>query len=694
MPNLEARELYRTGDYQRALQSAQAFRDINPTSAGAIIVMGDSFRRLGNFMHARGCYTDALQILTTREQNSQVSEDAFSVERRLVDMDCVLGRYDQAHTRALALAGGGRDKFSTLMAQDFNQTRNQVLALFRKGKYKDVVSEARNFLILKGRTDTEVELVLANSLVMSGKDTPIDDLAWSHRIARRLIDRKPRNSQAWSILGLTGELILEHPQKKDVMKEESRWFRLSEAAVISHYRKALELDPSNQVARERYKALTGKEFRESRLRNIIKTGYIPSLYLPSSPRLKHNSEAKLKENQEVEWYWDQHSKEYQQFIDALDAQIGTPMDNRCRVAICIPAFMEEKNIYRTLSNYLGQDGVDTREFEIIVLENHPNDPKYKRDNTTGEIDRFRNDHPELKVHSVYHRFPIEAKAMGNIRKTVFDLAVRRGMKRGHTKGELILGSNDADFYGMKSGALQYVVDSFDSESQLDLLSGKYDYPPEALIKFPTVHAVIRFARYYSNLEERYFGVERVGSSGACTFFRAKTYASSGGYDFKVERGSDSEMGMRIAYYRRSSRENRLRSTNALRFYTDPRRALSKMVLGGYHVDQWKDKKWQEDPRVMGKSWHEFEYPTLTTLNMARLEEEINAFLNKRLSHPHSSLGRRQLFLVDRAMRFLKIGYKRHGAQINITDISELEKDIEKYKAEHSETGAIVYSHRT
>ncbi len=683
------RSLYKAGDYPAVIDMAKQLVGEHPNSAATLILRGDSEMELGRFSDAHVSYLRALSVYRNRfsEVTADLSTDIAATERRLIEVEIVLGLYKDARTRTLRLARGGDVSYKKIAERPYNQTKDEARRSLALGRYEEARRLASEYLMKKGEEDPEMEIILANSLVMQGDNTSLKDLMASYLIARRVSFAYPDMPQALNVLGLVGEIATSLCKKGQLKEKSAQRLLVPDLQIISYYRRALELDPQNQVARERYKALTGKDFQEGRLGAWFKTGYLPPSYLSVSPRLKKDSQASFDENEEVSWYWNLHRREYHQFIDDLDAQIGEAMDPRCRVAVCIPAFMEKDNIYRTLLEYTKQEGVSPEEFEIIVLENHPDDPKYSRDHTAAEIARFRQDYPNLKVYHVYHRFPNEAKAMGNIRKTVFDLAIRRGMKRAQREGELILASNDADFYGMKPRSLRFIIDSFDTRPELDLLAGKWDYPKEALLRFPTVHALIRFVRYYHDLQERYYGQSRVISSGACSYFRSSVYAAIGGYAYKVKRGSDSEIGLRIAYHRGNTAYRRLEATNALRLFTDPRRSLSKMVVGKHWVDQWEDQDWQEDPRVRGKTWREFGDPTLTSFCRERLEEEINAFLKRKLdaiaAKPRSRTALREIYLIGRAFDFLGVDCQIVDGKVRLIDTQVLEKGLAEYAREEA-----------
>lgn len=451
--------------------------------------------------------------------------------------------------------------------------------------------------------------------------------------------------------------------------------------TIAYYRHVLELNPANQEARKAYEKLKGISFEDTVLSRLKGVEYEPAAYLPVSPRIVDRPVEPLDESRETEFYWDHQPKSDRDFIENMAKQIKEPMSGNCRMAIGIPSYMEGSNIFRALETYTTQKGLKPEEIEIIVFENHPADKK--RDNTNQEIERFKRAYPQLKVHCVYYELP-KIMPMGTIRKIVYDLILLRNMER--TKKEpnknLIIASNDADSYGMRKNTLRHIIDLFDKKKEVELITGQWDLPEEALVKFPTVHALIRFIKYCQIISERYKGKARKPSSGACSYFRVGTYAAIGGYDYGIKRGSDSELGTRIFYYRRDGAVESMSS--AYRLFTDPRRSLSKMVAGKHWVDQWQDIEWQNDKRTVGKSWKEFQEDTLTKFNKNRLEEEINAFLSNNVlpginKHPNSPSSKLQIQIIDQVMKFMGMKAELKNGKVSIIDTSRLERDLQAFR---------------
>lgn len=692
---LEAlRGVYKRGDHAQTVVLAQQTILENPQSIVAHIIKGNSELALGRATQAYQSHLQADQLYEARKQpQDPLSPDYLALQKSLVTTAIVLGRYQEARGRGIALRRKGDSAYAESARLSAQELKTAVRRAQSHQDYAKAVNLAECYFVKSGAEEPEVALSFANNLLMNPENISLKDLVFAHTIALRLAKTHKNMPQVWNVLGFTHEIALAHPQREVIKKEavSSKGLKglvASKPAILMFYRQALAVDPDNAVALERYKAIKGVKYEpQPWIKNLRQEGYEPESYLPVSPRLKNNPEDQLFEQEEIAWYWEQHDPRYKELIASLNRQIDSPMDPRCRIAICIPAYKEGKNIYRTLQEYTKQKGVKAEEIEIIILENHVARPGIERDNTREEVNRFKKDHPQMKVRRVFYAFPQKAKAMGNIRKTVFDLALYRNMQRRKAEPgkDFILASNDADFYGMKEWSLHYIIDTFDKNKRMDIMSGKCDFPKEAYVRFPVLHAVVQFANFHNLVRDRYIGNgHRLGSSGACSYFRSGVYAAIGGSDFKVFRGSDSEIGRRIAYYRGASNGRRLVSINALRIFTDPRRALSKMVMGGNFVNQWDDVQWQEDTRVAGKSWRDFNDDTLTRFNKKRFQEELNAYFAKRASsimkNPSSEIAKLEFAMIDRTFKLLGVDkyHSQHG-KIVLDDTQRLESYLREYQ---------------
>lgn len=489
-------------------------------------------------------------------------------------------------------------------------------------------------------------------------------------------------AEAWLGRARLAETIMQLPNLEDIRKRMPE-IVLSKNKIISCYRHSLELNPENPEAKAAYEKLKGIKFEETSLSRLPDSEYEPAVYLPVSPRLKEPLKKPLNEAEEISSYWNAQTKEDKKFIEEIGKQIKKPMHPNCRMTIGIPAYMEGKNIFRTLEEaYAKQKDIDPSEFEVIIFENHPADKT--RDHTLQEIERFKKLYPQLNIHHIYYCFP-KIAPMGTLRKIVGDLSLKRRMdvKKTDPKKDFIIATADADSYGIKKRSLRYILDTFDEKPDVASITGKFDYPKEALAHYPTLHAVVRFRFMYILTRTRGYSI---ASSGASSHLRASVYSAIGGFDWKAKRGEDAERGKRVYYYGKGQAPLKFLYTDAARYYTDPRRAIDVMSEGKSWAEQWQDIEWQTNQgKSLGNSWHNFERSNLKNFDKRILENEINLLsreaLEVRKKYPHSPFVRDTLSALDRTMKLMgiKAAINSKGDRIVITDTSKLEAGLKKFK---------------
>ena len=517
------------------------------------------------------------------------------------------------------------------------------------------------------------------------RQNPLANLVLNHKELRATLNNgasRVEKADAFFKLAKLTEIVRIQPNIEDIERKAPevvypKW------KTIAFYRHALELNPSNQEARRAYERLAGKTIEETVLARLPIDEYEPPAYLPVSPRLKKPLNGYLNEAQEIASYWSMQSEGDKNFIGEMDKQINKPMHPSCRISIGIPAYMEEKNIFRTLKAFTEQKDINPNEFEVIVFENHPKDKK--RDNTKQEIERFQKLYPQFKIYHIYYCFP-KMEPIGMFRKIVEDVGLKRRMevKKSDPTKDFILATNDADSYGMKERSLRFVIDTFDKDPGIASITGKLDYPKEALAHFPTLHALIRFNAIYNIIAFR--NGSNINTSGGASYARASMQAAIGGFDYKTKRGEDSERGFRQYYYGKGNSPLKSVLMNAARFYTDPRRAIDAISKDKVWVEQWQDINWQRNQgHILGTSWKDFNAPKLTTFNKAVLEKEINSSayhmetIRLLKSNPESEEAKKRIHDLDRTMKFMGIKASRKDEQIIFVNTSKLEEGLKKFK---------------
>lgn len=293
-----------------------------------------------------------------------------------------------------------------------------------------------------------------------------------------------------------------------------------------------------------------------------------------SPRLRDNPEADLQTGEELDFYYDQQKEargdDYIAEIDKRidDSDVLRTMDRNTRAIVVMPvhASAEGDNIYNTLSLYAQQDA-ESRDKAVILMnlnwiDDEEHDPKKAAGikKTFDEVERFRRDHPEVKLAQFTKKWPrdwyenVRKKAMyGEIIKTLYDtaaLSVRRAIKDGRMPDdqEVLMITNDADARGMSKTFFQRYIYQMDRSPRSDAFIGRIHWGIEAAKKFPGYYYAQRFQQLANELAtgSRDFNVTPA-TIGPNSAFRVKAYAAIGGCEDRDDMGvgADSVLGHKL-----------------------------------------------------------------------------------------------------------------------------------------------------
>lgn len=421
-----------------------------------------------------------------------------------------------------------------------------------------------------------------------------------------------------------------------------------------------------------------------------------------SPRLNENPRAKLDAHREAEWYFSQQDPEYLAELEQLEGQIGEEMTNACRLCITMPvaAHQEEANIYNALQNYATQKdradnhALDANKFEILIFLNRPENQV--PDGTEREIERFKNDHPEVKVRVVRKIFKPEDVRYGRIVKYLNDIALLRSYNRSDPSNpDLIMVTNDADSTAMSKFYVNDLIEDFDKQENqnTDGILGKLDWSQEAYDKYPGFHAINRFWQYL-DATYRHGYLPSLGSSGGNFALKASIYAGIGGYIPERGAGADQDLARMIKYARFGkireipARDYPIKYSNRAWLESNPRRGLDYYKQGIPIIYQWGDF----DERMLGtdtarvKRWEGIttDEESLDDFSLERLEGEINEIIDVYEIKPDNPSLKRALDWLGVKVEFTekeittKSGVKRIPV-IKITDASRLLQGLKRYK---------------
>lgn len=269
----------------------------------------------------------------------------------------------------------------------------------------------------------------------------------------------------------------------------------------------------------------------------------------ASPRLQSNPDAELNPGEELDWYreevrrrkGDAYVRALDEFIDT-DPAMGTLSNNtESIVTIPVGAAYEADNIYGTLSLYAQQEkeGVDR---SIILLNLNWLDTAQADatkaaaiERTIAEIDRARNDFPQLKI-SVMQREYSEAEAtktggvIGYVAEDLVNatlLAAQRKIATGQMESthDLLMIRGDADVKGLSRRQLVNFQRAVAGQKNIDIVKGVTRFGVQDQARFPGYGIV---SNIMSSFQVQSTKENRVHTGGANFGVRVSTLAAVGG----------------------------------------------------------------------------------------------------------------------------------------------------------------------
>lgn len=306
------------------------------------------------------------------------------------------------------------------------------------------------------------------------------------------------------------------------------------------------------------------------------------------------------------------------------------MDENCKFAVCIPAsYAEHAVIYHTLEQYLNQKELDdsplaSENFEINIFVNGPEDKQSDVAKTVQEIERFKKDHPELKVNCISKVFQ-DKTTIGALRKDLNDLTILRGTERKNVLNPLNLVSNDADVNKIDPHYFAKAERVFQENPEIKMLAGKDDFPEKEYQQYPYLLAARRLWQFADIvMRHRKYSDFLPKTVGRNSFIRAESYAEAGGYrqdawvaeDLDLARDVASKNGAQAIDYRNIS------------IVTSSRRDMAMIEKGVPIVRAYEDFGARESFR--GKKPQPIALEKLTPDNpqfTKRLEKEASAVYN-------------------------------------------------------------------
>jgi hypothetical protein len=277
--------------------------------------------------------------------------------------------------------------------------------------------------------------------------------------------------------------------------------------------------------------------------------------------IKRNLE---RENKNIKDYLEKQEVWRKRDLESAEKMIA-PMNEKCRVAINIPARNEEKNLTNLLDQYVKQvdkEGkpVDPDLFEINILVNRGEGEK--PDKSVEVLNTWKKMNPKFRVNVLDVPIPL-TKANSNIgyvRKFLNDLTVQRSVNRPKSDGPLYIENETADLLAVDKRIVSKLIKDFDAEPHIDVLRGMQDIQPEVLkkndllffssrLKDFTEMAVRKMDSYrpMSKQSKDYY-YDRAFNRGSSMAFTAEAYAEAGGF-MSAPFGGGAEIVQKIARLR-------------------------------------------------------------------------------------------------------------------------------------------------
>ncbi len=416
--------------------------------------------------------------------------------------------------------------------------------------------------------------------------------------------------------------------------------------------------------------------------SIIDASVSPSGLLPGkeyklrrSQTLIDDPHTHLNEKNEIQNYFDRLDPSYLKELKDMNGLAGQKMSKNCRLTISIPAYLEGKNIKKTLELYANQkneDGnpLDPGVFELVVLNNHP--ATISEDKTQEEVEKFQQEHPEMTVVYLHKRWSNQEPAtVGNARKYLSDISLLRNISRPKTAGEFILVTNDADAIGVDEHYVSDILTAFEKYPETEAFSLKWSWPAIVLRKpnFYAANFVWDGLLHFSESGLKKNDIKEPAQLEARNAaIRSAMYAAVGGFNPQAKNAEDLEMSFLIADARKWNPKSVAR-LDVAKIITNPRRPLSALGTGTPLNEMYLTFQSNPEIRKMDNDQLLTMLPDDFDLNL--LEKELEGWYQARTRNEFHFLGPRYMPIFAKIMEKLGINFKIVNDHIKITSAKKL-----------------------
>lgn len=394
------------------------------------------------------------------------------------------------------------------------------------------------------------------------------------------------------------------------------------------------------------------------------------------PSLKENPELDIsrEDGAIIDQYLEKQSPEYRAELQDL-IKDTSPLSPDTKLSIAVPAYKEGEHIYKTLEHYSKLENHD--EFEIVILENHLNGTE--RDQTAANIARFKSEHPDMHITHLYKTF--DEKKIGRVRKFLTDSILARKQAAGR-KDSMIVASNDADLEDINPRYAKILIEAFENDPRLDAVSGSADYPTDAFVRFPLIHASLRFSQYFQIVQRR---MEKdIRLHGRNTAFRSGIYAAVGGYNEEAKLAEDIELG-RFMVEGRKGDLSRMKFIHNAWVHTNPRREIITLLNAKPQARRWDDFATNESiydsTTLLDEQTEDFSPEDFKKEIQSVYDYYKSRTVEKGGWIPETTFNTS----FDRAMKFMGMQYHVENDTVVVDDISKVLRDLDTFREKNAPT---------
>ncbi len=361
-----------------------------------------------------------------------------------------------------------------------------------------------------------------------------------------------------------------------------------------------------------------------------------------------------------------------------------PMSPNCRVVINIPVHFGEKNLEKTLLQYLNQTALEGGKeevgFEIVVLVNGPDGTDLKSTTAYKHAIAIQEKFPELKISVLKSTFQKSELKIGLIRKMLAGYTLKRASEAPEVDlKSLILVTNDADLQKISEEYVTGLTHAFDRNPKLGAVAGFIDYPYEDFYQDQLFLTVQRFNDILETIVRYKDGniILRGGNSA----FRVQDYMEAGGHPRSRIRSENRPLYREIEKAR--GKEGIQFERHVAKITTSARRQIVAVAENVPIAERYENfgkpgdlaELYQApvETLVIPESTHKITSPEFT----GKLEAELQAVYKKFLNLSPSMNSEQVQKLFHRAAFFAGFKLSFEGETLHVTDISTLRSQVIK-----------------